>query len=128
MIKQVSMMKRHPSLSMAVFVARYETYHARFGETLFARSRRFVRRYVQPVTNPLTGVVAEMDFDVIMEIWWEDRASYEADMGGLLKSDLLPAIRESGLNLFASQNNPAFTVIEHDSDMGTDWSALAASQ
>ena len=124
MIKQISMVKRPPDLTMDQFIARSETVHAKFGDTLFSRSKRFVRRYAQPLKNPLTGQVAELDFDVIMEIWWDTQDEYEADMRGLVKSDLLPAIQESGRGLFASHNNPAFTVMEYDSDKGTDWSYL----
>ena len=126
MIKQISMMKRHPGLTVEQFITRYESVHAKFGDKLFSRSKRFVRRYVQPLRNPLTGKLGELDFDVIIEIWWETREAYEADMKGLAQSDLLPAVRESGATLFASHDNPAFTVVEYDSDFGTDWSYLSS--
>jgi hypothetical protein len=114
MFKQISVMKRHPSLTPAEFRANYEGRHARFGETLFANARRFVRRYVQPETNPLTGEVSEPDFDVILEIWWDSRADFEEAMRGVVSSPDLPAIRESGARLFASQNSPSFAVEECD--------------
>lgn len=117
MLKQVSMMKRHPGLTMEEFIARYEGHHAKFGEKLFGKARRFVRRYVQPETNPLTGEIAELDFDVIMEIWWDSREDFTDAMKGIATSGLLDDIRSSGEALFASQNNPAFTVVEHDSPM-----------
>jgi hypothetical protein len=115
MLKQISVMKRHPNLTMAEFIERYENHHARFGEILFAHSHRFVRRYVQPEKNPLTGQVEELAFDVIMEIWWDSRADFEAAMAAIPQSGLLPEIRASGEALFASQQNPAFTVLEYDS-------------
>jgi hypothetical protein len=115
MIKQISVMKRNPKLTMEQFVSEYEERHAKFGEQLFSKARRYVRRYVQPEKSPLTGVSAELDFDVIMEIWWESRADYEAAMKALPNSGLLEAIRASGQQLFASQNNPAFSVVEYDS-------------
>jgi hypothetical protein len=119
MIKQVSMMKRHPNLSMDEFIQLYENHHAKFGEQLFAKAQRFVRRYVQPVKNPLTGQIVEMDFDVIMEIWWDSQKEFDAAMQSIATSGLLDDIRKSGARLFASQNNPAFTVIEYDSKVGT---------
>ena len=115
MLKQVSVMKRHSNLSMEQFIDQYEKHHARFGEILFARSHRFVRRYVQPERNPLTGEIEELDFDVIMEIWWESRDDYEAAMKSIPESGLIDEIRASGEKLFASQKNPAFTVVEYDS-------------
>ena len=119
MIKLVSMMKRHPDLTMQAFVERYESHHARLGETLFVKARRFVRRYVQPETNPLTGETRELDFDVIMELWWDSREDYREAMRGIAASGLLDQVRASGASLFASQDNPAFTVIEHDSAMAS---------
>lgn len=119
MIKQVSVMKRNPELSMDEFIEMYEGHHARFGEKLFSKARRFVRRYVRPTTNPLTGEIVEMDFDVIMEIWWDSREDHEEAMKSIATSGLIDEIRRSGERLFASQNNPAFTVDERDSDMSS---------
>ena len=119
MFKQVSMMKRHPSLTMEQFIALYESRHAKFGEVLFAKAVRLVRRYVQPSRNPLTGEVKELDFDVIMEIWWNNQEDFNEAMAALPKSDLLGAVRESGATLFASHDNPAFTVVEYDSPVRT---------
>lgn len=122
MIKQVSVMKRNPQLTMDEFRARYECHHAKFGEQLFANAARFVRRYVEPIRNPLTGEFEELDFDVIMEIWWHSREDQEQAMAALPGSPLLGAIVESGATLFATANNPAFTVIECDSDVaGRAW-------
>ena len=124
MFKQVTLMKRRPGLTMEEFIDRYENHHAKLGEELFTEARRLVRRYVQPERNPITGQVIELDFDVVMEIWWASRADFETAMKQLTISHRLPAIRESGEKLFASHSNPTFTVTEYDSDMGTDWSRL----
>jgi hypothetical protein len=117
MIKQVSMMKRRPGMTMQEFIDRYEGHHAKFGEQLFAKARRFVRRYVQPQKNPLTGKVIEIDFDVVMEIWWDSQEDFDAAMKAVATSGLIDEIRKSGEMLFASQNNPAFTVVEYDSNL-----------
>jgi hypothetical protein len=118
MFKQVSLMKRHPSLTMDEFIDRYENHHAKFGEKLFKKARRFVRRYVHPEVNPLTGEVVELDFDVVMELWWDSRADFEAAMKMLAESDLVDQIRASGETLFVPSKNRAFTVTEYDSDLG----------
>ena len=117
MLKQISVMKRHPSLTLEEFIHAYEERHAKFGEHLFTKAQRYVRRYVHPERNPLTGEIAELDFDVIMEVWWQSREDYAAAMQALAGSGLLAAVRDSGQRLFASQNNPAFTVVEYDSLM-----------
>lgn len=119
MFKQLSLMKRKPGLSMEEFIEQYESRHAKFGETLFANAARYVRRFVRPQRNPLTGEVRELDFDVIMEIWWHSEADFQAAMQGLATSDLLPQIRASGEALFASQDNPAFSVEEYETPLAT---------
>lgn len=118
MFKQLSMMKRKPGLSMEQFIERYESRHAKFGEQLFANAAHYVRRYVRPQKNPLTGEVKELDFDVIMEIWWNSEADFAEAMKGLATSPLLPEIRASGEALFASHDNPAFTVEEYETKLG----------
>jgi hypothetical protein len=117
MIKQISVMKRHPDLTMVQFIERYESHHARFGEVLFARAQRYVRRYVQPEPNPLTGERVELTFDVIMEIWWNSREDFDAAMKAIPASGLFDEIRQSGARLFASSSNPNFTVAEFESKL-----------
>lgn len=118
MIKQVSVMKRHPSLTMEQFIEQYEGRHAKFGEVLFKKAKKLTRRYVQPQPNPLTGKVEELAFDVILEIWFESRDDLDEAMRGIATSGLVEQVRESGARLFASSANPAFTVVEYDSPVG----------
>lgn len=117
MIKQVSMMKRHPDLTMEQFVALYEARHAEFGRYLFRNASRFVRRYVQPMRNPLTGETKELDFDVVMEIWWDDAETMAEALKAIATCGFTDRIRESGAELFASSDNPAFTVTEYDTEL-----------
>lgn len=118
MIKQVSVLKRHPSLTMDEFIARYESGHAKFAEVLFKNARKIVRRYVRPQANPLTGEVVELDFDVILELWFDSQADLDAALGGIATSGLVDQIRESGAALFATSNAPVFTVLEYESPVG----------
>lgn len=118
MIKQVSVMKRHPSLTLDEFIEQYEGRHAKFGEVLFKKAKKLTRRYVQPQPNPLTGETRELDFDVILEIWFETQADLDEAMKGIATSGLLDQVRESGARLFATANAPAFTVLEYESPVG----------
>jgi hypothetical protein len=113
-VKQVSVMKRHPDLTMDQFIELYEARHAKFGEILFKDANRYVRRYVQPMANPLTGKVEDLAFDVIMEIWWDSPEALVEGLKGIAASGLIDQIRASGETLFASQNNPGFTVVEYE--------------
>jgi hypothetical protein len=118
-VKQLSVMKRYPDLTMEQFIALYESRHAKFGEVLFRNAKRYVRRYVQPMTNPLTGKVEELDFDVIMEIWWDSSDDMAEGMKAIATSGLIDDIRKSGETLFASSNLAGFTVAEYETPVGT---------
>ena len=99
-------------------IEQYEGRHAKFGEVLFKKARKLTRRYVQPQPNPLTGKVEELDFDVILEIWFDSEADLKEAMQGIATSGLIDQVRESGAKLFASSANPAFTVLEYESPVG----------
>lgn len=118
MIKQVSVMKRASHLTMEQFIAQYEGEHAKYGEMLFKKARKLTRRYVQPQPNPLTGQVEELDFDVILEIWFDSEDDLKEAMRGIATSGMMEEVRESGARLFASSANPAFTVLEYESPVG----------
>ena len=80
MLKQVTLLKRKPGLSRAEFIDYYERHHSKLAERFLWRATRYQRRYVQPCVNPITGDAAELDFDVVMEIWWASRADFDVTM------------------------------------------------
>jgi hypothetical protein len=78
---------------------------------------RYTRRYVQPELNPITREAIELPFDVVMEIWAESRADWDAMQADLAEGTLGAEIWEDEEHLFASHDNPIFTVEEADSPM-----------
>ena len=85
-------------------------------------AQRYVRRYVTPVPNPLTGEVIHPGYDCIMEIWWNTKEDFDAAMKGLGADPEKLKIRlEDELQLFATNSNPVCTVIESDSPVGPDY-------
>ena len=79
---------------------------------------RYVRRYLLPEKNPVTGEVIDPGYDCVMEIWWNDREEFKNSQRLISSPERLPMVKEDELNLFASHSNPVCTVIEHDSPMG----------
>ena len=125
MIKQVVFLKKRPDLSTEEFIDYYENQHARLSEKLDAppplpNAQRYVRRYLRPEKNPLTGEVIDPGYDCIMEIWWNSREDFEAAMRGLADPEFLPARLEDERKLFATNSNPVCTVEEYDSPVGPD--------
>ena len=125
MIKQVVFLKKRPDMSMAEFMAYYEDQHSQLSRKLDAppplpNAQRYVRRYVTPEPNPLTGEVIHPGYDCIMEIWWNTREDFEAAMKGLGDPKYLAARKADELQLFATNSNPVCTVVECDSPVGPD--------
>lgn len=124
MIKQVVFLKKRADMSMEEFMRYYEDQHSQLARRMGAKpslpnAQRYVRRYVKPEKNPLTGETIHPGYDCIMEIWWNSRADFEAAMQGLSNPQFLQARLEDERRLFASNSNPVCTVEEFDSPVGS---------
>jgi hypothetical protein len=122
-VKQICFFRKRPDLTMEQFMDYYENQHSQLAKRLGKKRAidnavRYVRRYIVPEKNPVTGQVIDPGFDCIMEIWWNSREDFEASQRIISSPDRVDAIREDELRLFASNNNPVCTVIEYDSPMG----------
>lgn len=123
MIKQVVFLKKRDDISVEEFMDYYENQHSQLAAKMGAKpslpnAQRYVRRYVTPEPNPLTGKVMHPGYDCIMEIWWNSRADFESAMKGLRDPEFLERRKADELKLFASHDNPVVTVEEFDSPMG----------
>lgn len=101
----------------------YENQHSQLAKKTGAKPAipnavRYVRRYLVPETNPVTGEVHDPGFDCIMEIWWNSREDFEASQRIISDPARLPLTKADEANLFASHANPVCTCIEYDSPMG----------
>jgi hypothetical protein len=119
MLKQVVLLKRRDGMSMDEFIDYYENHHAKMAERFMPLARRYVRRYVRPEKNPITGEVVELDFDVVMEIWWNSRQDFDETMKEIGKGETHRLFHEDEEKLFNSHNNRVFTVDEYESDLPT---------
>ncbi|MEZ5736774.1 MAG: EthD domain-containing protein [Novosphingobium sp.] len=104
-------------MSMEEFIDYYENHHSKLGIPMMPLARRYVRRYVKPEPNPITGEVVELPFDVVMELWWNSREDYETTMKSLGEGENFKLIYEDEERIFASHDNPVFTVEECDSEL-----------
>lgn len=125
MIKQIVFLKKRDDLSMEEFMDYYENQHSQLSRKMGApppmpNAQRYVRRYVKPEANPLTGEVIHPGYDCIMEIWWNTREDFDAAMKAIGNPEFLEARKADELKLFASNSNPVITVEEFDSPVGPD--------
>jgi len=121
--KQICFLRKRPDMSVDQFVDYYENQHSRLSERMgrspsIPNAVRYVRRYLVPESNPVTGEVIDPGFDCIMEIWWNSREDFEESQRVISSPDRLPSIMEDEARLFASHHNPVCSVVEYDSPMG----------
>lgn len=123
MIKQICFFRKRPDMTMEEFMDYYENQHSQLakrigGAPVIANAQRYVRRYLKPEKNPVTGEVIDPGYDCIMEIWWNSREDFEASQKRISDPERLPFVIADEKNLFASHSNPVCTVEEFDSPMG----------
>ncbi len=71
-------LKRRPGMSMGEFRDYYENHHVPLCMKYAGGVSRYLRRYLDPMPDAATGQLAELPFDVITELWFEDEAVYRA--------------------------------------------------
>jgi translation initiation factor 2B subunit (eIF-2B alpha/beta/delta family) len=128
MFKQICFFRKRPDMTMEQFLDYYENQHSQLSKRQgrapsLPNAQRYVRRYLTPERNPVTGNVIDPGFDCIMEIWWNSREDFEASQAVISSPDRLPAIKADESNLFATHDNPVCSVVEHDSPMGPNGEA-----
>ncbi|MDG2004062.1 MAG: EthD domain-containing protein [Novosphingobium sp.] len=116
-LKLVFLLKRKPGMTTEEFRDYYETKHRKLAEQAMPGALRYVRRYVSPEPNPITGEAIELPFDVVMELWWKNRAAWDELQASIADSEIGRAIYADEENLFSSHLNPVFSVLESDSPM-----------
>lgn len=123
MLKQICFFRKRPDMTMEQFMDYYENQHSQLAKRTGAKPAipnavRYVRRYLVPEKNPVTGEVLDPGFDCIMEIWWNSREDFENSQRIISDPARLPIVKADEKNLFASHSNPVCTVVEYDSPMG----------
>jgi hypothetical protein len=81
MLKQLCFFKKRPDMTMEQFMDYYENMHSQLSKKVgtvgIPNATRYVRRYLTPVKNPVTGEIHDSGYDCVMEIWWNSREDFE---------------------------------------------------
>lgn len=128
MFKQICFFKKRPDMTLEEFMDYYENQHSQLSKKMgrspsIPNATRYVRRYLKPEKNPVTGEVHDPGYDCIMEIWWNSREDFENSQRIIASPDRIDAVKADEANLFASHANPVCSVIEFDSPMGPNGEA-----
>lgn len=95
MFKRVCFFRKRPDVTMEEFIDYYENQHSRLSERLgrspsIPNAVRYVRRYLTPERNPVTGEVIDPGYHCIMEIWWNSREDFENSQASHRRSGTPP--------------------------------------
>jgi hypothetical protein len=77
-LKVMLLLKRKPGLSLEEFIDHYEHVHVPLAAKYTAGLLHYERHYLHPGSYVLFGdEVKEPEYDVLTELWYEDRASFD---------------------------------------------------
>ena len=115
MFKSVFLLKRKPGTTMEEFKAYYETSHRKLGEKVLPTAERYFRRYLTPFSPDPGALAEEQEFDVITEVWFKDRATFEAAFARLGEPSTAQEIMEDESRFMDRGKIRLFTVEECES-------------
>lgn len=110
MFKTVYMLKKRSDMTLAEFIERYESGHAPLGVKYVTNALHYQRRYLEPGPSPFTG--SEPDFDVITEIWYENREEMELAMAKLADPEIYAEIEKDEEELFDRSASRVYVVAD----------------
>ncbi|WP_216895960.1 EthD domain-containing protein [Nocardia alni] len=111
--KLILLLKKRPDMSVQEFRDYYETKHRLIGEKYPAGMVRYVRRYL----DPAPGDTAELPYDVITEVWFDNRKIFEAALRNVSSENLDAEVVADEERLFDRPKNRVMTVVEVESDL-----------
>src|SRR3546814_7544320 len=117
MFKAVCLIRRKPGLSMDAFIDRYENGHAVLCASLIPNMRRYVRRYVHVADVVLYDGAPALDFDVVTELWFDDRATSYAAMASLAEGEKDATLAADERELVDTPSIRRFILEENDTDV-----------
>ncbi len=112
-------LKRRPGMSVEAFRDYYESIHTRVaGKYTQPGMCYYARRYLDPLPQLDTKVVHEPEFDVITELWYDDRKAADGLIWMVSKGKLPADVFEDERNLFDRPKTRYFVTTECVTDLG----------
>lgn len=116
--KSIALLTKKAGLTREQFIEYYENRHAPLILALTPGIKAYRRNFIDwsgafESTGPSTT-----DFDCITEVWFEDRAAYEAAMAVLTGPDVAKRIADDEENVFDRSKTRMFVVDEAISPIG----------
>ncbi len=115
--KVLVFLKRRPGTSLEEFRDYYENHHVPFCMQYMAGAKRYFRRYVQTMQDEATGAPVELDFDVVTELWYDDRDTFEKVLAFAGRGILPKEIIADEERVFDRSKTRYASVIECETDL-----------
>ena len=110
-------MKRRPGMSMEAFEDYYENHHIPLCSKYMAGIAGYRRNYLVPQRHAESGTNDELPYDVITELIFDDRATFDATVEYLVNSVMPDDVVEDEKNLFDRPTMRMATVVERETPM-----------
>jgi uncharacterized protein (TIGR02118 family) len=115
--KVMVMIKRKPGMKMEDFIAYYENNHAPLGASKVPNLKRYVRHFIRPYGNEIYSADSESSYDVLTEIWFDDKADFERGMAYLTEPETAAIIGADEENLFDKSSIRFMLMEDHETDL-----------
>lgn len=115
MIKVVYPLRKRSDMNFEEFRDYYENHHSGL-VTLFPTAHRYIRRYARDWADE-AGNLAEPDFHVLTEVWFEDQAAFDAAVERAGDPVVIAALREDEAKLFDTSRLRSFIVDERETPL-----------
>jgi uncharacterized protein (TIGR02118 family) len=113
--KVLLFMKRRPGMTVEAFRDYYENHHVPLCAKYTTGLKRYIRRYIDPLSHPETGPAGEPPFDVITELWFDDEAVFKGTLAYLTTTIMPDEVVEDEKKLFDRTSFRIATVMERES-------------
>lgn len=115
--KILLLMKRKPGISVEAFRDYYENNHVPLCRPYMSGISRYFRRYLDPQPHAESGTNAELPYDVITEMWFDDEESYKGTLAYITTNVMPDEVVQDELKFFDRPTMRIATVVEIESDM-----------
>lgn len=112
MIKAIALLKARPDLSRAAFIEYYETRHVPLIRSLLPQVIEYRRNFLELEGAFISEGTSAPDFEVITEMWYADRPSYDAMLAIATRPDVAQRIAEDEANFLDRSRTRMFLVEE----------------
>lgn len=113
MLKAIALLKCKAGLSREAFIEYYEKHHAPLMLELQPQACGYRRNFIDLAGAFIYPGTSAPDFDVITELWYPDRAAYDATMAVLTRPEIAERIARDEENFLDRSKTRMFVVEEH---------------